>query len=199
MSAPILKVKEILMRFGLAVAGIALMGLVAPASLARTHRAATDTAQAKDESGPRPVVLSAQPGTNLDQVARQLNSADLADAAKHNDNPVVLVASAPLSSDRSDMALFVQLQSARLCGSAGCSSSVYLRHKGGWKLVLDSVSGAISVLPSRHNGMHDLLIDKNDRWTWNGASYQDGAPAPAASSAPKKKAPAAPKKNLLRG
>ncbi|WP_242403625.1 hypothetical protein [Asaia platycodi] len=106
------------MRFGLAVAGIALMGLVAPASLARTHRAATDTAQAKDESGPRPVVLSAQPGTNLDQVARQLNSADLADAAKHNDNPVVLVASAPLSSDRSDMALFVQLQSARLCGSA---------------------------------------------------------------------------------
>ncbi len=191
--------KELPMRFGLAVASIAVMGLAAPASFARTHHAATNAAPAKDDTGPRPVVLSAQPGTNLDQVARQLNSGDLADAAKHNDNPVVLVASAPLSSDRSDMALFVQLQSARLCGSAGCSTSVYLRHKGGWKLVLDSVSGAISVLPSRHNGMHDLLIDKNDRWTWNGSSYQDGAPAPAAPSAPKKKAPDAPQKKLLRG
>lgn len=191
--------KEIPMRLGLAVASIAVMGLATPASLARTHHATTNTAQAKDASGPRPVILSAQPGTNLDQVARQLNSADLADAAKHADSPVVLVASAPLSSDRSDMALFVQLQSARLCGSAGCSTSVYLRHKGGWKLVLDSVSGAISVLPSRHNGMHDLLIDKNDRWTWNGSGYQDGAPAPAAPSAPKDKTPETPKKKLLRG
>ncbi|WP_025886714.1 hypothetical protein [Asaia prunellae] len=186
------------MRFGLAVTSIAVMGLIVPPSLARTHHGTTTKAQTKDTLSAKPVVLTAQPGTNLDQVARQLNAADLADAAKHNDNPVVLVASAPLSSDQGDMALFVQLQSARLCGSAGCSTSVYLRHKGGWKLVLDSVSGAISVLPTRHNNMHDLQIDKNDRWTWNGSSYQDSITAPP-SATPHKKVAEKPKKKLLRG
>ncbi len=187
------------MRFRVVVTGIAIMGLIAAPVLARTHQKS-----APSGNGPHPVILTAQPGTNLDQEARQLSAGDLADAAKHDDQPVVLVASAPLSTDRGDMALFVQLQSARLCGSAGCSTSVYLRHKGGWKLVLDSVSGAISVLPSRHNGMHDLLIDKNDRWTWNGTAYQDGAPvtAPAPQKADKDskdKGDETPKKKLLRG
>ncbi|GBQ15437.1 hypothetical protein AA21291_2163 [Swaminathania salitolerans LMG 21291] len=154
---------------------------------------------ATSRATPRPVLLSEQPGTELDREARRLNAADLADDAKHRDQPVVLVASAPLSSAPGDMALFVQIQSARLCGSAGCSTSVYLRHKGGWKLVLDSVSGAIAVLPTKHRGMHDLLIDKNDRWSWNGSTYQEGVPTPARRrSKPVPKAPA-PERKYLRG
>lgn len=183
--------KDKAMRFTRILTCAAIMGLVASPATARTHRASSASA--------KPVILSALPGTNLDQEARQLSAADLADAAKHNDQPVVLVASAPLSSDKGDMALFVQLQSARLCGSAGCSTSVYLRHKGGWKLVLDSVSGAISVLPSVHNGMHDLMIDKSDRWSWNGTSYQDGVPASPAPKPGKSKTEDTSKKKLLRG
>ncbi|GAB6853640.1 hypothetical protein [Asaia astilbis] len=183
------------MRCRFASVGLALLTLTASSGFARTHHSSGKAASA---SAAKPVVMSAQPGTILDQVARQVNETDLAEAAKHHDTPVVLVASAPLSSNRNDMALFVQLQSARLCGSAGCSTSVYLRHNGGWKLVLDSVSGAISVLPARHNGMHDLLIDKSDRWRWNGSSYQDSALTPAAP-APQKKTPDEPKKNLLHG
>lgn len=129
-------------------------------------------------AGAKPVILTAQPGAELDKRARELNAGDLADAHAHHDQPIVLVASAPLSSSPDDMALFAQLQSARLCGSAGCSTSVYLRHKNGdWNTVLDAVSGTIAVLPTRHRGMHDLLVGKNDVWIWNGSSYQDTMPA----------------------
>jgi len=191
--------KDKSMRLPQALVHAALVSTVFCSLMGQSAWAGAHRATSQNSAGPHPVTLSSLPGTNLDHEARELNAADLADAAKHDDQPVVLVASAPLSTDKSDMALFVQLQSARLCGSAGCSTSVYLRHKGGWKLVLDSVSGAISVLPSRHNGMHDLLIDKNDRWTWNGTTYQDGAPAPVPQKAAPKKTDDAPKKKLLRG
>ncbi|AOX16251.1 hypothetical protein [Kozakia baliensis] len=128
-------------------------------------------------SGAKPVILTEQPHTDLDTQARRLNAGDLADATAHHDHPIVLVASAPLSNARDDMALFVQLQSARLCGSAGCSTSVYLRHKNEWRTVLDAVSGAISVLPTQHRGMRDLMIGDHDRWFWNGSTYQDTMPA----------------------
>ncbi|GAJ30227.1 hypothetical protein [Acidomonas methanolica] len=125
----------------------------------------------------QPVILAEHPGTELDARARELSADDLADAKAHHDMPTVLIASAPLSATRGDIALFVQLQSARLCGSAGCSTSVYLRHDTQWKTVLDSVSGRISILPTSHKGMRDLLISDNDKWIWNGSSYQDTMPA----------------------
>jgi len=154
------------------IAAIALTaaGSASPCLAAAAHGAPDLTAKAA------PVILSEQAGTLLDQRARELNAADLADAKSHDDDPVVLVASAPLSSSKGDMALFVQLQSARLCGSAGCTTSVYLRHHDKWRTVLDAVSGKISVLPSRHRGMHDLLIGTNDRWTWDGNAYKDTMP-----------------------
>lgn len=128
---------------------------------------------------PAPVVLATHPGTVLDREARTLNADDLEDARKHHDRPIVLVGSAPLSSNKdSAPALFVQLQSARLCGSAGCTTSVYLRHKNDWVTVLDSVNGDIAVLPTRHRGMHDLLVGRNDRWIWDGNQYQDTLSAP---------------------
>ncbi len=126
-----------------------------------------------------PVILTRQPGTAADTAARSLNREDLQGAARHGEQPLVLVGSAPLSDHRSDEALFVQLQSASLCGSAGCSTSVYLRHDRTWTKVLDSVSGPIRVMAQSHDGMHDLLVGHNDRWSWAGHGYQDTLAAPA--------------------
>ncbi|QDH17276.1 hypothetical protein [Swingsia samuiensis] len=133
---------------------------------------------AGNENGPAPVILSAHPGTKLDADARKLSADDLADAAKHHDHPAVLVGSAPLSSKKSDEALFVQLQSAGMCGSAGCTTSVYLWHNNNWVTALDGINGDISVLPTKHKGMKDLLVGRNDRWIWNGHEYQDTLNAP---------------------
>lgn len=135
------------------------------------HRAASTAVPAN------PVILTQQPGTALDTAARQLNADDLAGARKRSETPVVLIGSAPLSTAHGDTALFVQLQSASLCGSAGCSTSVYLRHGGRWTKVLDSVSGPIKVLASSAGGMHDLMVGDKDRWTWNAGAYHDTLPA----------------------
>ncbi len=124
-----------------------------------------------------PVILTQQPGTALDQAARQLNAEDLAGAAKRNEQPVVLIGSAPLSARHGETALFVQVQSASLCGSAGCSTSVYLRRGPDWDKVLDSVSGPIKVLAAAHGGMRDLVVGDRDRWVWAGDGYRDTLPA----------------------
>ena len=142
-----------------------------PASAASRHR------HAAHETG-APVLLSRQPGTAQDHAARMLNAQDLRGAARHGEQPLVLVGSAPLSGGGGDPALFVQLQSASLCGSAGCSTSVYLRHDRAWRKVLDSVSGPIRVMKKKHGGVHDLLVGKNDRWIWDGHVYQDSLSAP---------------------
>lgn len=149
----------------------------ADAATGKSHHHTRHAAQPAN-AGAAPVILTAHPGTKLDEDARKLNEDDLQDAAKHHDQPVVLVGSASLSSGKNDEALFVQLQSARLCGSAGCTTSVYLKHNDTWNTVLDSVNGDISVLPTRHKGMHDLLVSPNDRWIWNGKEYQDTLSAP---------------------
>ncbi|MFT8808577.1 hypothetical protein [Gluconobacter sp.] len=154
-----------------------LPGTLACASAA-TGKTRHHTRHLSQSASAAPVILTAHPGTKLDEDARKLNADDLQDAAKHHDQPVVLVGSAPLSSGKNDEALFVQLQSARLCGSAGCTTSVYLKHNDTWNTVLDSVNGDISVLPTRHKGMHDLLVGPNDRWIWNGREYQDTLSAP---------------------
>ncbi|CAM2915965.1 hypothetical protein AA15237_2909 [Komagataeibacter xylinus NBRC 15237] len=120
-----------------------------------------------------PVILAQHPGTELDRQARLLVSPDLHDAAMQNERPVLLTGSGRLSDDPPRTALFVQLQSASLCGSAGCSTSVYLPDGRKWIQVLDSVSGPISITPEMHAGMHDLLVDGTDRWIWNGTTYTD--------------------------
>ena len=127
--------------------------------------------------GAAPVILTQQPGSALDRAARELNADDLASAAKRRETPVVLIGSAPLSARHGETALFVQVQSASLCGSAGCSTSVYLKHGGDWIKVLDSVSGPIKVLPTAAGGMHDLVVGDKDRWVWAGDTYHDTLPA----------------------
>ena len=132
------------------------------------------------EVGTGPVVLQSAPGTALDAAARTLAAHDIADSTAHGQQALVLIGSAPLSTRRSvPAALFVQLQSAPLCGSAGCATSVYLDRHGDWRKVLDSVSGPITVLRTEHGHMHDLLVGKNDRWVWSGRAYRDTLVAPA--------------------
>ncbi len=160
----------------LLLAGL-LAGMSAGAPAATRHRHAAHEVGA-------PVLLSRQPGTAQDRAARMLNAEDMQGAARHGESPLVLVGSARLAAQdpgaapRGDEALFVQLQSASLCGSAGCSTSVYLRHDHRWRKVLDSVSGPIRVMKEQHAGAHDLLVGKNDRWIWDGHVYQDSLQAP---------------------
>jgi hypothetical protein len=153
----------------------ALLSGMSPVALAASHHGR----HAAHESG-APVILSRQPGTAQDRAARTLNAQDLQGAARHGEEPLVLVGSARLSVEQGerDPALFVQLQSASLCGSAGCSTSVYLRHDRRWRKVLDSVSGPIRVMKQSHGGAHDLMVGRNDRWIWDGHVYQDSLAAP---------------------
>ncbi len=122
--------------------------------------------------------LSAQPGTALDAAARQLVARDLAEARRRGETPLVLVGSARLGRGQQDRpAVFVQLQSARECGSAGCSTAVYLWRRGRWARVLDGVAGRLAVAPTRTRGMADLLTGAT-RYVWNGERYRDARPAP---------------------
>jgi hypothetical protein len=124
------------------------------------------------------VALTTQPGSTLERDAATLMSDDLGAAKKAGERPVMLVGSSRLSASGGKAAMFVQVQSASLCGSAGCSTSVFIKHGHQWTRVLDSVSGPIKVSPSTHHGMHDLLVHGSDRWIWNGKTYADTLPAP---------------------
>ena len=91
--------------------------------------------------------------------------------------PLLLVGTAKLGAARAPAAVFVQLQSPRECGSAGCNTAVYVRGKQGWRKVLDGVSGGVRVANTRTRGMRDLLSD-TDRYVWNGTAYVNVRPAP---------------------
>jgi len=124
------------------------------------------------------VTLSTQPGSALEATALKLTAGDLKQSASEGDPPIMLVGSAHLSTRPGPSALFVQVQSASFCGSAGCSTSVYVKRGGAWKKVMDSISGPIKLSHSSHQGMRDLLVHGKDRWVWNGAAYTDTLPTP---------------------
>jgi hypothetical protein len=136
-------------------------------------------------AGPAPVSMTARAGTPLDAVARKLVATDLAEAGRAGDIPLVLLGTAGLGGARDRPALFIQLQSARECGSSGCSSSAYVQGPHGWRKVLDSVTGRIFVDDAVHKGMHDITIDGHDRWVWNGSEYTDTQPGPAVNLTPR--------------
>ena len=125
------------------------------------------------------VALTTQPGSALETTAMRLVLADLKQSRSEGDPPVLLVGSARLSTNaRAPAALFVQVQSASFCGSAGCSTSVYVKHGDGWPKVMDSISGPIKLSRRSHHGMHDLLVHGRDRWVWSGTTYADTLPTP---------------------
>ena len=126
-----------------------------------------------------PVTLTTQPGSALEATALQLTAGDLKQSKSEGDPPVMLVGSAYLSIHRAvPAALFVQVQSASFCGSAGCSTSIYLKRGADWQKVMDSISGPIKVSRRVHGGMHDLLVHGKDRWVWTGTAYADTLPTP---------------------
>lgn len=124
------------------------------------------------------VALTTQPGSALETTAKMLVAGDLKQSRSEGDPAVMLVGSAHLSAHGGPAALFVQVQSASFCGSAGCSTSVYVQHGEGWTKVMDSISGPIKVSPKTHHGMHDLLVHGHDRWVWTGRIYADTLPTP---------------------
>lgn len=148
------------------------MNIVFAASFALVLAVTVQPALARER-----VALLARPATDLDATARQLTANELAQAARKGDAPLVLIGEARLGGPKDRSALFIQLQSARECGSAGCNTSVYVWSKNKWRMVLDSVAGPISVDTARHGGMHDLIVDSNHRWIWQNNSYTDTKPA----------------------
>ena len=137
-----------------------------------------------------PVTLSAQPGTSLDAAARRLVAQDLAEAQRAGERPLLLVGSARLDTAASGRpALFVQLQSPRECGSAGCNTTVYAWAGGGYRRVLDGVAGRLVVSGARHRGRADLVTD-TETYVWNGTAYVDSRPAPNVDLRPHRSRPA---------
>jgi hypothetical protein len=124
------------------------------------------------------ITLTTQPGSTLEATALKLVAGDLKQSRSDGDPPLMLVGSAHLSTRPGPAALFVQVQSASFCGSAGCSTSVYVQRRGGWIKVMDSISGPIQLSPRSHHGMHDLLVHGHDRFVWTGSAYADTLPTP---------------------
>ena len=161
------------------LAAVLLLGAAAPPGAGRQHR--PQRPAAARVARPVPIPLKAQPGTELDRMARQLVAGDMADASRMADT-LVLVGSAVLGAASGQPALFVQVQSPRECGSSGCSTSVYL----GGRKVLDSVSGLISMDTRRHRGMRDLIVGDGERYVWTGATYKSTRPAPPVDLRPRR-------------
>ena len=156
----------------------ALLLIVAPTSHAA--HPATPAASAPRAEPATSVNLRPQPGTALDTAARQLAAKDIGDVQTGDRSVLVLVGSAALGSKPGERpALFIQVQSARQCGSAGCSTLVYLWRNGSYVRVLDGVDGRMAVSAHHTLGMADLLADK-DRYVWDGTSYRDATPGPSA-------------------
>ena len=141
-------------------------------------------APARPPSGTPVILQQPQPGTPLDQQARSLVAQDLAEARAKGDSPLLLAGSARLGGPGDRPALFVQLQSPRECGSAGCSTSVYAWVRGGWKRVLDGTSGRLAVAATKTRGMSDLLANE-EHYAWTGSEYRDTRPAPAVDLRPR--------------
>jgi len=124
-----------------------------------------------------PIVLAARPGTQLDASARALVAQDLVEASHAREKPLVLTGSAMLGVASDRPVVFVQLQSARQCGSAGCSTTAFLWQKGTWKRILDGVDGKLTVLPTKTRGMADIASEKV-KYIWTGTEYHDPKGAP---------------------
>jgi hypothetical protein len=122
---------------------------------------------AKPISGVR-VVLRPQPGSYADHIARQLMARQLQRSSQAGERPSVLVATTRLGYSRDSDVLFVQIQSPRECGSAGCDTVSFRRTNGKWVKILDTVSGTIRVASTRHRGMPDLIVQDTDRRIWDG-------------------------------
>jgi len=102
-----------------------------------------------------------------------LMAQDIESARKYGENPLVLIGMARLGNGKDDELLFVQLQSASECGSAGCSTVTFRRSAGGWHRILDTVSGPMQIAEARHRGMPDLIGQDGIHMIWDGSKYRE--------------------------
>jgi hypothetical protein len=109
---------------------------------------------------------------------------ELAKSGESGETPKVLVATARLGKTRDSDVLFVQIQSPRDCGSAGCDTVSFRHTNGRWVGILDTVSGTIRVAATQHRGMRDLIVQDTDRRIWDGEKYADTVPTPPRDLAP---------------
>lgn len=114
----------------------------------RSHPAPTTTDGA-------PVELAASPGSEADRLARQLMAREIERDRQHGENPLVLVGMGRLR--ETDEMLFVQLQSAGDCGSAGCNTVAFQFTRGRWVRVMDTV-GSVRIGASTHHGRPDVIV-----------------------------------------
>ena len=110
------------------------------------------------------LVPTGQPGTQADQVVRQLMARELAESSRSGETPIVLVASARLGAAR---------ESARECGSAGCSTVSFRFTHGTWAKIMDTVGGPIRLTAMCHRGMSDLVVQPTSRPVWDRQQYAD--------------------------
>ena len=155
-----------------------LCGLAAVVSVTGTAVAkpSTEIDRSPSSSASRygvPVVLAPHPGSGTDRLARQLMAQDIESARKYGENPLVLTGMARLGNGKDDELLFVQLQSASECGSAGCTTVTFRRSAGGWHRILDTVSGPMQIAEARHRGMPDLIGQDGIHMIWDGSKYRE--------------------------
>jgi hypothetical protein len=130
------------------------------------------------------VVLRSQPGSQADHIARQLMAHQLQRLSQTGERPSVLIATARFGNSRDSDVLFIQIQSQRECGSAGCDTVSFRHTNGKWVKILDTVSGTIRVASTRHRGMPDLIVQDTDRRVWDGQKYAVTVPVPPSNLEP---------------
>lgn len=117
---------------------------------------------------------------------RRAAASDIAEFI-HHDQKGYVVAEADLNDDgRPD--LLVQYDDIAFCGASGCSGVIVMATANGYSgapIDLPNFYGEIDILPSSHQGMHDLRYGDSPVWVWNGKEYgvakadMPGADAPS--------------------
>lgn len=118
---------------------------------------------------------------------RRAAASDLQDPL-HPDQPLYSVALADLDDDGRPDLLIQYTYASGFCGSTGCSGVIVMATSNGYSsktIGLPNFAGEIDVLPTRHQGMHDLRYGDSPVWKWNGKDYDIAkADLPGANAPP---------------
>ena len=104
---------------------------------------------------------------------RRATASDLKEAL-HPDQPLYSVALADLNDDKRPDLLIQYTYASGFCGSTGCSGVIVMATSNGYSsktIGLPNFGGEIDVLPTLHQGMHDVRYGDSPVWKWNGKEY----------------------------
>jgi hypothetical protein len=74
-------------------------------------------------------------------------------------------------------AFFVVIEITEFCGSIGCNMFIWQKKKRRWQKIGEDTQAAITILPHKTSGYHDLGIRKRVL-TWSGTRYVSGPVPP---------------------